>query len=261
MLVGAGGILASSKVLDADPESTQPGMEVSAPAVASPLSVVVEENQGTENPEATIPRELLQPLINRLEQAEERIADLEEALASVEASHPQAIQPPVEPPVSTESDLLNSGFDPFTVDEIQSIRNEAQLQRLDLRDRATREGWVNSDRFRELFRELNRDNRLRAALGDENYEKLLLAEGRNNRVRIDSVIANSAAEIAGIESGDVLLRYADDRIFTFGDLRAATTAGERDEPVSVSVVRNGDTLDFVVPRGPLGVTISGVVGE
>ena len=261
MLVGAGAILASNKVFDTEPELPQHEIEAPTPVVQSPLAVVVEDDSPPPAVDLSVPDALLQPLIERLEQAEERIADLELALADVEASQPQVSQPPIAPEQSTEDDLLNSGFDPYIVDEIQSIRNQVQLQRLDLRDRATREGWVNSDRFRELFRELNRDSKLREALGDEDYEKLLLAEGRNNRVRIDSVIANSAAEVAGIESGDVLFRYADERIFTFGDLRAATTSGQRDEPVSVSIVRDGETMDFVVPRGPLGVTISGAIGE
>lgn len=260
-LVGAGVILAANRTTGPDDITPQPTVEQQAATVVSPLAVVNENTDGTTDVGPAVSTTLLQPLINRIELAEARISELELALASVGARSEAVTQPPPVPEVTSADELLGAGFDPFTVEEIQNIRNEVQLQRLDLRDLATREGWVNTDRFRESIRELNRDDRLRQSLGDENYDKLLLAEGRNNRVRIESIIANSAAETAGVVSGDILLRYADDRIFTFGDLRSATTSGQRDEPVSIQVLRNGEAIDFVVPRGPLGVTISGISSE
>jgi hypothetical protein len=261
LLVGAGAILASNSGSDS---ATQQTSELLPPEVRSPLAVVEERNEESSEKVAgdNISGDLLQPLINRIEQAEARISDLELALAAVETPQiPGIAEQPAGPAAVSSDELLSAGFDPFTVDEIRSIRNQVQLQRLDLRDIATREGWVNSDRFRQELRELNRDSRLRDSLGDENYDKLLLAEGRYNRVKIDSIIANSAADNAGVTDGDILFRYADERIFTFADLRSATTSGQRDEPVIIEVLRDGQSVELVVPRGPLGVTISGTTGE
>ena len=85
-----------------------------------------------------------------------------------------------------------------------------------------------------------------------------MAEGRNNRVRIEGVIDNSAAALAGIETGDIILRYSDERIFSFRDLRTATTSGDRDQPVTVQVIRDGEVVDLDIPRGPMGVNLIGV---
>ena len=262
LLVGAGSILASNTGSEIGSQQTP---AQSPPAVRSPLAVV---DEGSEQAQSTaesglveVTDELLQPLINRIEQAEARISELELALASGTSPAPIDVEQSAGAEADSTDELLNAGFDPFTVDEIRSIRNEVQLQRLDLRDMATREGWVNSDRFRQALRELSRDSRLRDSLGDDNYDKLLLAEGRSNRVRIDSIIANSAADNAGVSNGDILFRYADERIFTFADLRSATTSGQRDEPVTIEVLRDGQSVQLVVPRGPLGVTISDTTGE
>lgn len=229
------------------------------PARRSPLAVV-KEDPPEELPAASVSNSetdenLIQSLVNRLTDAELRIAELELALTNIELPESQPDEPPE---VDIDARLLEFGMDPFTVNEIKATRNEVQLQRLELRDRATREGWVDSDRFRESFTELNSNNRLREALGDDDYDQLLLAEERNNRVRIDDVIDNSAADNAGIEAGDILYRYADERIFTFRDLRSATTSGTKDQPVTVQVVRDITLMDFVLPRGPMGVTISPV---
>lgn len=199
-------------------------------------------------------QEAIDLLIQRIEAAESRIEELEVEVAGFKLSPSSAedFTPDAEP------DLLSAGFEPSTVAAIETMRNDLQLQRLELRDRATREGWINSDRFREERRSLSGSNKLRESLGDEAYDKLLLAEGRDNRVRIDSVIENSAADIAGIEAGDIVVRYADERVFSFRSLQQATTDGARDEPVNIQVQRNGALIDYVIPRGPMGVTLSSV---
>jgi len=101
---------------------------------------------------------------------------------------------------------------------------------------------------------------VRDTLGDEDFDKFLLAEGRDNRVRIESVIETSAADLAGIAVGDIVMRYADERIFSFRDLQQSTTEGERDEPVNIQVSREGELIDLMILRGPMGVTLSGITG-
>ena len=197
----------------------------------------------------------LRSIVERLSAAEARIDQLENA-GSIDTTQSSITEPD---PLEQRSRLLDAGFTPYTVDEIESIRNQMQLQRLDLRDRATREGWIDTEQFREAMRELVPGIQLRQSLGDDDYDRLLIAQGRNNRVQIDSVIGQSAAAQAGLETGDVLYSYAGERIFTVRDLQSQTTAGQRDESVPVQVIRQGDVVDLYISRGPMGVTISGTV--
>jgi len=200
-------------------------------------------------------------LLERIIAAESRIEELEIALADAQIQIAES-QSGSGPDIQQEQqvDLVNAGFEPAAVDQIQNIRNDLQLQRLELRDRATREGWVGTDRYREERRELRGGAKLRETLGDDEYDKLLIAEGRNNRVRVDSVIENSAADLAGLEAGDIVIRYADKRVFSFRGLQRSTTEGNRDQPVAIQIQRNGELIDFVIPRGPMGVTLSGISG-
>ena len=144
---------------------------------------------------------------------------------------------------------------------IQSIRNQTQLQRLELRDLASRGGWINTDRFRDEIRSLNNGSQLRETLGDDGYDQLLLAEGRSNRVQIESIIENSSADLAGLEVGDIVISYANERIFNFRGLRGATTGGVRDELVPIQLSRNDELIELVIARGPMGVTLAGITGE
>ena len=247
-----------------DVTGTQPAPDIvvnNPPQPVSPFATV--EEPTPEEPIAE-PTETLaltteqSDLLTRVTEAELRIRELEMALEEITAD---AQQTPVQETPDDEpenADLRLAGFEPAAIEEIENIRNTAQLERLELRDLATREGWVNTDRFRQANRDLNRGSRLRDALGDEDFDKLLLAEGRNNRVRIEGVIDNSAAALAGIETGDIILRYSDERIFSFRDLRTATTSGDRDQPVTVQVIRDGEVVDLDIPRGPMGVNLIGV---
>ncbi len=252
-----------------DVESTQAqpaGPGRSATNAESPFAVVNTDTGTDQNTEATARNDTddlsafaqvdIEELIQRLETAENRINSLEQDLAAVQS---QQLLPAEEALTETEQeDVLGAVFEPTTVSEIQAIRDDIQLQRLELRDLAIREGWINTDRFREESRALRSGSELRERLGDEGYDKLLAAEGRDNRVRIDSVIENSAADFSGLQEGDVVIRYADQRIFQFSDLRNGTTDGQRDESITIQVRRDGELLDLVIPRGPMGVTLSGV---
>jgi S1-C subfamily serine protease len=131
------------------------------------------------------------------------------------------------------------------------------MQRLELRDRASREGWIDSERFTEALRALDGDvANLREEIGVDAYDRFLYQTGQSNRVRIASVISESPAQAAGIEAGDVVIDYAGTRVFSFRDLRTASRAGERGEPVSLRVRRDGELVELVLPRGPLGIRMA-----
>ena len=153
--------------------------------------------------------------------------------------------------------LVAAGVDYNNALSIQARQDQYQLDRLDLFDRAEREGWIESDQFNERLSELD-DSRmdLREELGDEGYDRYLFAAGRNNRVVISNVIPGSAADIAGLQAGDTVISYANQRVFTTRDLQSATRDGLRGEGVMVNVERQGQVLFLDLPRGPLGVSLN-----
>ena len=82
------------------------------------------------------------------------------------------------------------------------------LERLELRDQAIREGWFRSERYFDELQALQGQNvKLRDEIGDQAYDSYLYQVGANNRVTVTSIIPGSAAELAGIQSGDVVEAY------------------------------------------------------
>lgn len=155
--------------------------------------------------------------------------------------------------------LLAAGVDPVLAENIKQRNDQWALARLDLLDTAEREGWRGSEEFGAKMRDL-REQRvdLREELGDLPYDNYLYLSGENNRVRVDSTITGSVAQQSGLQQGDLILSYAGNRIFTHWQLQGATRDGLRGETVSLAVQRGGQYLNFDIPRGPLGVSLSGI---
>jgi len=160
---------------------------------------------------------------------------------------------------SQYEELVAAGVDPAVAAEIRQAADQWELDRLDLIDRATREGWRRSDRFSSEIGAL-RDQQpdIRNTIGEQAYDAFLFAAGQNNRVSIDNVIDGSAARQAGIETGDIIISYDGAATFTTRELQSATRQGTRGETIAMVVFRNGQHLDLVIPRGPMGVTLSGL---
>jgi hypothetical protein len=153
--------------------------------------------------------------------------------------------------------LLAAGLDPYEVAEIRRRSGEAEMDRLYLRDRAIREGWFGDERYREALENLeDPQSALRTRLGEQAFDRYLHASGDNNRIRVQSIIEASPAAAAGLESGDIIHRYANQRIFSMADLRSAMADGNAGESVSVEVSRDGSRRSFYLSRGPLGVRLS-----
>ena len=187
-----------------------------------------------------------------------RIDGLERRLTAVQpaVSDPVAT-PPADPTEARRTALVKVGVTEDVAAQLVWREAQTELERLELRDLALREGWFGSDRYRE---ELNRIQteapKLRTELGDELYDRYLYAMGEQNRIRVSSVIPGSAAEDAGLRPGDMIETYEGAHIFGFGELRSATSAGERGELVAVQVRRaDGSRMQAWVPRGPLGVRL------
>jgi hypothetical protein len=157
----------------------------------------------------------------------------------------------------TAESLVNAGIDEALAADIVRRKNEVDLQRLELRDRAIREGYLGTSQYsRELNQLLEQDVSLRDEIGDNAYDRYLYSSGQSNRVNIASVMQGSAADQAGLKEGDVILNYADQQLFSWNELQQATTRGVRGEYVNVTVMRSGQIINLWLPRGPLGVRLS-----
>ena len=133
-------------------------------------------------------------------------------------------------------------------------QGQQELDRLDLRDIAVREGWFGSDRYRDELSRIEKSSvDTREEIGENLYDRYLFATGVDNRVSIDSIIPGSAAEDAGLQPGDLIETYGKTRVFRYDDLRTATSEGERGELVPVQIRRGDGVIDAWLPRGPLGI--------
>lgn len=152
--------------------------------------------------------------------------------------------------------LVSAGFPRAKAEDVRQRLDEVDLERLYLRDRATREGWIEEPRFAQESRALGDGlGQIREEHGDALYDWVLYSSGRPNRVVVDDVMAGSAAFDVGLRAGDVVIRYDGGQLFRPGELRDATQLGRAGESVAVEVEREGETLRLFIPRGPLGVRI------
>ena len=155
--------------------------------------------------------------------------------------------------------LVAAGFRREDVARFRARLDEIELKRLYLRDQATREGWIESPRFAEASQSLNAEF---MGLRGEFYESLsdwmLYSTGHPNRVAVRDVIEGGAAESAGLQAGDVIVRYDDRLVLSATELRDATTQGRVGELVALEVQREGEPAPkrVFVPRGPIGINLA-----
>jgi hypothetical protein len=150
--------------------------------------------------------------------------------------------------------LAKANLPPHEVERLKRVFEESELEVLQLRDRATREGWAGTPRFlQELYQTRSG---LRADVGDETFDWLLYATGRPNRVVARSLLSNGAAAQAGVQAGDIILSYDGRTIFKWGELQHATRQGKAGRPVLMEVMtQGGERRRVTVPSGPLGIQL------
>lgn len=152
--------------------------------------------------------------------------------------------------------LIGVGFSRGEVEAYTEFLDDLALRGLELRDQATREGWLETRRYREERAALHQERLLsRERFGDELYDWALFSSGQSNRMRIDSVIGGSVAEEAGLQAGDIVQRYADAPVIGYEDLRLGTSSGRAGDLTPIDVLRKGQEMRLYVPRGPLGVQL------
>ena len=149
--------------------------------------------------------------------------------------------------------LQDAGVSEDAVRQLRERHDQGVLDELYLQDQAAREGWLHSARYRRELQGLRTE--LREELGEGDYDRLLYAVGRKNRVITVSVLHASPAMEAGILAGDVIYSYDGRRVFDLRALKRATAQGALGSTVSVGVQRGDQHLRFFLPRGPLGITM------
>lgn len=157
-----------------------------------------------------------------------------------------------------EQALIDSGMASTRASELKAYFEQLEIERLYLRDQSIRESW-DRQKYRDARLTLaNKEDDLKNQLNESEYNAYLYASGQANRVAVTSVLASAQAGIAGIMPGDHVIRYDNQRIYNGFDLREATSGGNIDDTVALEVERNGEIIQFYLPRGPLGIRMNSV---
>jgi len=156
----------------------------------------------------------------------------------------------------TITPLLKAGINEATATDIMRRRSDIELKKLELYDRATREGYINTTQYQSELLDLTAaETTLRDELGDDAYDFYLFANRQANRVKAISGMRGSNAEQAGLKDGDLIVQYGQHRRFEWAELKNATSEGVLGEYVHVDIMRDNQLISLSVPRGPLGVRL------
>ena len=100
------------------------------------------------------------------------------------------------------------------------------------------------------------ENPIRVALGDEAFQQYLDASGQESSIIVNDILPSSTAEAAGLLVGDLIHSYDGQRVFSRFELQFATTLGQRDDIIDLTVLRNDQLVALTITRGPLGVRVN-----
>src|SRR5690606_23837797 len=106
---------------------------------------------------------------------------------------------------------------------------------------------ANAQRERYIGRVLRRE------IGDADYERYRIAAGLPTNVTVTAVEPDSIAERAGILPGDVIVAHDGTRVMDLSELEELIAQGPQGTNALIEVIRNGEPMQFYVPRGALGV--------
>jgi len=144
--------------------------------------------------------------------------------------------------------LVSAGFSPDRAQWIEKRTSELVMQAMQAQYAQRRGENVDPALLR------GPDQTLRTELGDADYERYLTAQGRSTKVGVYNVLASSPAEKAGLQAGDQITSYGGQRVFDIRDLNDLTLQGAPGQPVTIEVQRDQQTVQLVIPRGPIGIS-------
>jgi len=146
--------------------------------------------------------------------------------------------------------LVEAGFAPDRAEWI--VRRESELQMDSMQ--AVFEARQSGERLDRSDSRLDPDNALRAEIGDTEYEQYLEANGRSTSVAVATVLESSPGQRAGLQTGDEIVGYGGQRVFSYGELSEQTMNATPGRSVVVDIVRDGIPMQVVVDAGPIGIS-------
>lgn len=147
--------------------------------------------------------------------------------------------------------LLAAGFAPERIDWINRRSDELRVEvaqgqyEAHLRGEAPGPGAV--------LPALMVENGLRAEMGDAEFERYMRALGKPTAVGVHGMLSGSPAAEAGLQVGDEIVAYDGARVFNRTEVRELSRQGTPGEYVTIDVRRDGQMIQVVMPRGPLGI--------
>jgi PDZ domain len=152
-----------------------------------------------------------------------------------------------------ERALAGVGLDATKMADLERRYRALAAAEVQLRHNAEQEGSLDSTSLAEKL-DLIATARLsiRQEIGDEAYDLFLFAIGEPNRVFVTDVEQHSPGEIAGLQAGDVVVRYDGARLFSTDDLLAEIDAATPGKVVRLDVLRQGNPIQIEVADGSPG---------
>lgn len=146
--------------------------------------------------------------------------------------------------------LVEAGFSPDQAQHITERESELRLEAL----YAQYDRVVEGEPFDPRADQFDPQDQLRQELGDASYERYLEGTGQSTSISVQSVMAGSAGQAAGLQPGDEVVGYGGERVYSTSDLNQLILDGSPGQTVAVDVLRDGQQIQVYVPRGPIGIT-------
>ncbi len=154
--------------------------------------------------------------------------------------------------------LIDGGLSSAEANDLKVFFEQQEMDQMYMRDQSIREGW-DRQKYREELQKIEESSQaFLNQLNDSTYDAYLYASGQSNRVEVTNVLDSSQASSAGIQSGDRIISYDNERVYSGFELRSATTGGDINESVAVEVERDGAIMELYLSRGPLGIRMNSI---
>lgn len=73
------------------------------------------------------------------------------------------------------------------------------------------------------------------------------------------ILPNSTAASIGLIPGDLIISYADEKVFNTTTIFRQTQGGELNEPTEITIQRDEELITYSIPRGVLGTRFKSIV--
>lgn len=238
-------------------------LDADAPAaerLAALERIVAEEREAR-----LVLEELLQALLDDFDRID--TADLQQLLQQAARSRVQMEQLEAEQAASSEARrrvvrdyadlriarLVNGGFTEARANQIRQLEDQVRMEVL----QAEYEAQLDGAALSPWDQAMNYQASLREKLGDAEFANYLQAQGGQSSITVRDVIGSSPASRAGLRPGDQIVGYDGERVFSMFELKSMTFGGNPGEDVVVDIERDGQRMQLVLPRGPIGITGNG----